>query len=132
MKRVIYLVLVTILFVSTYTGCKKFKSATPAEILCLTPKMASLYEQLPVVDYGNIILLDGDILRFENEEHYLKTYDELCELYEKWTILFIEKYGELPEDSLDIIIEQEGFDDNMPLLFFERQYGFEGKNLLYE
>jgi hypothetical protein len=86
------------------------------------PELERLYNQLQIPNFGNIKLVNGDILKFENAEHYDQVYESLNELYEAWTVLFMETYYTGDEDELDATIERLGFDENLPLFKFVERY----------
>jgi len=131
MKKYIYIFsIATLLVVSLVIGCKKdtesdtitdngtgnsakYSTAVALEIL---------YGQLLQPNFGNIKLVNGDILKFESAEHYEQVYESLNNLYEAWTTLFIQTYDTGDEDALDAKIEQLKFDDNLPLLRFAEKY----------
>lgn len=88
----------------------------------MSNELASLYENVPIYNFGNITLINGDILRFENEDHYNNVYKNLINQYEAWSNLFFQKYNN--ELVLDSIIEKLEFDDYTPLILFEENYSF--------
>jgi len=81
-----------------------------------------LYQQLPTPNFGNITLVNRDILKFESAAHYENVYELLLAQYEAWTNLFLQTYNTGDEDALDEIIENLNFDDQWPLRMFERKY----------
>ena len=95
----------------------------------LNPDLQELYSRMPPCDFGNITLINGDIMRFENCEHYEMTCDILREQYEKWTQLFLEKFQVEDEDEMDSIIDTLGFHHYIPLFIFEERYHFSHKSL---
>lgn len=97
--------------------------------LKLNNELEFLYEQVPNYDYGNITLVNGDILRFENENHYCQVYDYLVNQYESWSNIFFSYFKSKSEDQLDSLIDALDFDDRIPLLLFEETYGILDNNL---
>jgi hypothetical protein len=108
-------------------GCKK--EAANADSMIEGPfKQASpnalelLYKQLQVPDFGNITLVNGDILKFQSEAHYEQVYESLNDLYNAWSALFLQTYDTGTEEELDSIIAILGFDENLPLYKFVEKY----------
>jgi hypothetical protein len=94
---------------------KPLKGVMPTEL-------QQLYNQLVIPDFGNITLLNGDILKFESADHYEQVYDALNELCKAWMALFIATYDTGTEEDLDAHIARLGFDERMPLFKFEQKY----------
>jgi len=88
----------------------------------MSNELQLLYQQLPTPNFGNIRLVNGDILQFESKEHYTQVYDALYAHYRAWNDLFIETYDKGTEEELDKIIEELNFDDQTPLIAFEQKY----------
>ena len=98
----------------------------------MSSELQDLYKQMPAVDYGNIKVINGDILQFESKEHYKKVVEQLTQQYEKWSTLFLDKYDvKITEDELDNIQNKLGFSDCIPMIKFEEKLGIYGKNLRY-
>ena len=124
---IIILSIITLIIVSLVIGCKK--EATDADYSLEGPlksqkitELERLYNQLQIPDFGNIRLVNGDILKFVSEEHYDQVYESLNNLYEAWTALFLQTYDTGDEEELDATIERLGFDDNLPLFKFVEKY----------
>ena len=88
----------------------------------MSSELQRLYQQLPTPNFGNIRLVNGDILKFESAEHYEQVYAALNNLCEAWTKLFLDNYDTGNEEALDAIIETLGFDERLPLIKFEEKY----------
>jgi len=124
------------LAVALFAGFSVFYACKKEENTFKSPPMSSelkmLYGNLPSVDFGNITLLNGEILKFESFEHYEQVYEDLLMLYETWNDLFFATYDSIPDDKLDDLIRQLGFDEYLPLLKFEEIFGIAGNNLRSE
>ena len=109
-------------------ACNKESSQTTRSVnVC--DALADLYGNMPTVNYGSISLVNGDILKFESEEHYDSVLNRLTAQYEAWSDLFFLTYGCEDEQMMDSIINALGFDDYLPLLFFEEDHGILNNNL---
>jgi hypothetical protein len=127
-KKHSYNIIMMILFVICLViGCKKdtdTKSNTEAlKAMGVSNELKILYEQLPTLNFGNIKLVNNDILQFESIDHYDKVWGLLNEQYNAWTKLFLDTYFTGDEDELDKIIDKLNFDDRLPLIMFEQQFG---------
>ena len=120
--------------VTIFYACKKEENANNGILKSppMSEELRVLYGSLPDVDFGNITLLNGEILKFESFEHYEQVYEDLLMLCETWNDLFFATYDSIPENELDSLIRQLGFDEYLPLLKFEELYGIAGNNLRYE
>jgi hypothetical protein len=127
-KNLIYILISTFIAFFSLIGCNK-ESDTHLKSFKLSNELELLYEDVPKCDFGNITLINGDILRFENEDHYYYVYENLVSQYESWSDIFFAKYNSENEYELDSIIAELGFDDRIPLLLFEEKYGILDNNL---
>ncbi|MCL2167724.1 MAG: hypothetical protein FWH59_01200 [Lentimicrobiaceae bacterium] len=126
-NNLFFTALLALTFTFLVIGCKKDETANSTVENCpqrapISNELEQLYKQVPPVDLGNIRLINGDILRFESAEHYIQVYDELLDLCEVWTTLFLQIYDTGDEEELDATIERLGFDDLLPLYKFEQKY----------
>ena len=129
-----YIILIIITAVLALASCKKEEAILPDKPDKTTaPKpLDNLYKQLPTPNFGNIKLVNGDILRFESPEHYEQVYKALEAQCEAWMDLFLKTYDTGSEDHLDSIVEQLNFDENLPLKKFEEKYKKTNGTLLSE
>ena len=127
MKKIkLFSALLAVILVAGMTifyACKKEDKINEisAKSAQLSP-LEALYLQLPTPDFGNIKLVNGDILQFESADHYEQVYDALEAQCDAWMELFLQRYDTGSEDHLDSIIEQLKFDANFPLIKFEQKY----------
>jgi len=125
--------------IAVFFACKKIEEINKSDTLIhsngnnplksMGQELAILYEQVPKYDFGNITLIHGDILKFESREHYEQVYESLLDQWRAWTKIFISNYDNGNEKELDEIIMQLGFDDRIPMLKFEEQFGIADNNL---
>jgi len=117
--------------VSIFYACKKEENANNG--ISKSPPMSAelelLYKQVPTHNFGNVTLVNKDILQFESVEHYEQVYEYLYDQYCEWTRIFLDTYFTGDEDELDDIIEALNFDDQTPLIKFEEQFGFNANSL---
>jgi len=119
--------------ITIFYACKKETEIIEKPVTGIAPNpLENLYKQLPTPDFGNIKLVNGDILKFESAEHYEQVYDALKEQCDAWMALFLQTYDTGSEDHLDSIVEQLKFDENLPLKKFEQQYKKTNLTLLEE
>ncbi|MCQ2280987.1 MAG: hypothetical protein MJZ49_09375 [Bacteroidales bacterium] len=114
-------------------GCEKEEILSPKSHLTntLSPELQELYKKMPKHDYGKISVVGDGILQFESVEQYEKVCDILQEECETWSELFYEKYGDMEEDELLAWEEKCGFDEFLPIVFFEASLGVSGR-MLYD
>ena len=126
------LAVVLVAGMTIFYACKKEDKINelPAKAAAPNP-LETLYSQLPTPDFGNIKLVNGDILQFESVEHYEQVYEALEAQCEAWMALFLQKYDTGDEEALDAIIEQLKFDENLPLKKFEQKYKKTDNTLLW-
>ena len=121
-----YISIITLLVICFFIGCNKEMALNPDTESPLkttvNAELENLYNQLQIPDFGNIKLLRGGILQFQSKEHYEQVYEDLNELTEAWTTLFLETYDTGDEEELDDIIETLNFDDRTPLIKFAQKY----------
>jgi len=128
MKKIIVILVLLVVLVSIFFfGCKKenvIGSTTDSEILKspMSNELKTLYNTLPTPNYGNITLINRDILRFESVEHFEQVYEDLYEHYQAWAELFIATYDTGNEEELDDIIDSLNFNENWPLFKFEESF----------
>jgi hypothetical protein len=112
--------------ITVFNACKKDTDSTTdtGEIqkAPMSNELQTLYKQLSIPEFGNIKLVNGDILKFESIEHYEQTYEFLKTLCDEWMALFLQTYDTGDEDELDETIEMLGFDERLPLIKFEQKY----------
>ncbi|MCL2290094.1 MAG: hypothetical protein FWC34_05230 [Bacteroidetes bacterium] len=131
MRNLFFLTIITAIF--AFASCKKEDSIKDSIIASdinvekssrstMAQELQNLYRQLPIPNFGNITLINGDILKFENEEHYKNVYELLLEQCEAWSNLFLQTYATGNEDELDETIENLRFDAQWPLVQFEQKY----------
>jgi hypothetical protein len=117
-------------------GCKKdadsdtqISSNNTEPLKSMGSELVKLYEQVPAYNFGNITLVNGDILKFQSFAHYEQVYEYLYDQYCAWTRIFLETYYTEDEDDLDATVERLNFDDRMPMMMFEDQFGLSGNTL---
>jgi len=128
MKKII-LMIIAAAFV--FVGCKKEEAANNGyqKAPTMSNELEELYKQVPIVDFGKITLLNGEILRFESSEHYERVYEGLKMQCDAWNALFYGEYDTGNVKELDEAIETLGFDEFMPLRKFEEKYKTVNNNL---
>jgi hypothetical protein len=96
MKKSIHILSIILSIVCIAVSCKKItdsdtpiysKNADPLKTM--GNELAILYEQVPDYDFGNITLVNGDILKFQSLDHYEKVYECLYDQYTAWTKIFL-------------------------------------------
>jgi len=98
----------------------------------MTSELQNLYNQLPVIDYGNINVIAGNILQFESKEHYRSVVMQLNDLYEAWNTLFVNTYGvNATEEEFDSIQKALEFSAWLPMIKFEETFNITTNNLRY-
>ena len=116
-------------------GCDHLKSRCPIhgkESKPIIPsELRELYSQITHHDYGDIKVIDDNILRFESIEHYKRVIDSLQEECDEWCKIFYDKYGSMEEDELSAWEEKVGFNEFTPIEVFETVLGVSGK-MLYD
>ena len=128
MKKIILILVLLVVLVSIFfIGCKKesvIDTITDIEVMKspMANELQNLYNTLPTPNYGNITLVNREILKFESMEHYDQVHDALYEHYRAWNDLFIATYDTGTEDELDDIVESLNFNENWPLTKFENKY----------
>lgn len=124
MKRnFVAITLIALFFSIALTGCEKEnvnpKSKSVSE---LAPELQDLYKQMPQRDYGKISVIGDGILKFESIQQYEKVCSLLSQDCELWDDLFLEKYSNVPEDSLEEIELNLHYNEYQPLVEFEKNH----------
>ena len=119
------LAVVLVAGVTIFYACKKDTtgSNTEGSSKASISVLDKLYNQLPTPNFGNITVVNGEILQFESAEHHDQVYKTLNELCKAWMALFLQTYDTGDETALDATIARLGFDENLPLYKFLAKYG---------
>ncbi|MCQ2263435.1 MAG: hypothetical protein MJZ70_04055 [Bacteroidales bacterium] len=133
MKKIAVLAALLSAVMFAFTGCEKEELLfTKGRVTnTLSPELQELYKKMPKHDYGKISVVGDGILQFESVEQYEKVCDILQEECETWSDLFYEKYGVMEEDELLEWEAKCGFDEFLPIVFFEASLGVSGR-MLYD
>jgi hypothetical protein len=68
------------------------------------------------------VRFENEVLCFPNNDYVVRVLNNLDADIEKWNTDFFNNYRHLPEDSLNLIAEQQNFNDEQPLLDFEEYF----------
>lgn len=130
-KTVIICLLISCAFI--FTQCQKEKSLGSSTILSsMHPMLRELYDQMPAPHYGNINVLDNNILCFHSIMQYEGVMASLQRECEIWDSLFFNTYGYLGEEQLRALELEIGYDEFLPIALFEERFGVSGQMLFDE
>jgi len=132
MKKIV--VLIQIFYaVILITSCDK-ESLASHHIKVLSSsalEIQELYENMPVRNYSNISVIDGDILCFASKEQYAAVSEQLYSDCLKWDSLFYSNYEYMDETELFELEDSLDYTEFLPILVFEQQVGVLG-NMLFD
>ncbi len=102
-------------------ACNKEKLSLPeSESESITQNNSSNEEYCNLYDG---LTLDGDMLSFTSNDHVLEVLECLQYYYDQHLDEFEDLYGDLTDEEMEIIEEEIGFDDYLPLREFENTMG---------
>ncbi len=109
-------------------ACNKEENLQPGSELP-PDSITQISESEPAADRSTCdpldgVVLDGDMLSFESNEHVEQVLECLEQAYENHQDAFEAQYGDLSDDEMELIEEEIGFDDYLPLRDFENALGF--------
>ena len=123
-NKILFVTVTSLLLMTLFFNCEK---GTPNNrIQEMSSELYDLYQVVPTVEFGNITtIFNGEILRFENEDHYYSVLDGLQYQCDRWAEIFFTAYSNYTDDQLSNLADSLGFDDYLPLRIFERQFSFD-------
>lgn len=131
MKKLLSVIISIIVFSIALTGCEKEKILNTKSFSFnkLPEELQELYVKMPQRNYGNISVIDGNILCFATKEQYESVGNMLFEDCKIWDSLFCTAYSYLTNEQLTDLEEVIGYSEFIPLHLFEEQNGVSGSML---
>ena len=86
-NKILFVTVTSLLLMTLFLNCEK---GTPNNrIQEMSSELYDLYQVVPTVEFGNITtIFNGEILRFENEDHYYSVLDGLRYQCDRWAEIF--------------------------------------------
>lgn len=115
----------SLLLMSIFFNCKK---NAPFDVRAqgMSSELYDLYQEVPTVEFENITtIFNGEILKFEDEDHYYHVLDGLQYQCNRWAEIFFTAYSNYTDEQLSNLADSLGFDEYQPLRIFESQFSFE-------
>ena len=131
MKKTLVVLMLILIAGLSFTGCDKEPIIKERSLSFdkLPKELKELYNRMPIRDYGNISVLDGNILHFETKSQYEMVGQLLLDECRQWDSLFCTAYGYMSEEQMQDWEKKTGYNEFLPLYFFEERCGVSGQML---